>query len=304
MTIEDDYDSFSLGDAMDSAILMHREVHFGGNFNIMIDYYQKAGKGVYEDFSLNRIEQLATYELATQQNLAPLLLTAQEAEKIALAKEAYQKLRKIYELKNEKTPHPRLIANLILSEEAEPIQEMAAVVKEQKAIVPALLELVRSEDFYDPLFPGYGQAPYLAAKCLGQIGDASAIITLFESIGRGDFFDDDINLNALKAIGEPAKQFLLKVLKSQPINEDNERAAIALLNFKSDPEIANTCFDLLKSMDLKKELPLATYLILGCEGLQDEDRHQFEQWASSPNIPKELQIDIKSLKKEWNSNRQ
>ncbi|MGK5594389.1 MAG: hypothetical protein ACSNEK_03410 [Parachlamydiaceae bacterium] len=304
MTIEDDYDSFSLGDAMDNAILMHREAHFGGNFNIMIDYYTKAGKGVYEDFSLSRIEQLANYELATQQNLAPLLLTSQEAEKIALAKEAYQKLRKIYELKDEKTSQPRLIADLILSEEEEPLREMAAVINKQKAIVPALLDLVRSENFYDPLFPGYGKAPYLAAKCLGQIGDASAIITLFESIGRGDFFDDDINLHALKAIGEPAKQFLLKVIKGKPMNEDNERAAIALLAFKADPEIANTCFDLLQTIDLKKELPLATYLILGCEGLQEDRRKPFEQWASKSTIPKELQTDIKSVTKEWTSERQ
>ncbi|KAF3362171.1 Uncharacterized protein PHSC3_001236 [Chlamydiales bacterium STE3] len=300
MDLTDDYDSFSLGDAMDNAVLMHRDAHFGGNFALMIDYYQNEGKGVYDDFSLNRIEELAAYEKAIQQNLASQLLTAPEIEKIVLAKEAYQQLSKLYDGKDDKVTYPRLIADLILSEEENPVQEIEAIVQEKKAIVPALLNLVRAEDFYDPLFPGYGKAPLLAAKCLGLIGDSSAIIALFESIGKGDFFDDDIALNALKEIGEPAKHFLLKVLQGKPINEDNERAAIALLTFKADPEIASTCFHLLRSLDLKKEIPLATYLILGCEGLEDEkERQQFEQLAHDPQFPKELQADLKSIIQEW-----
>lgn len=299
MTLEDEYDSFSLGEAMDNAILMHRDAHFGGNFDLMLGYYLKDGKGVYDDFSIARMEQLALHEKTTGQNLAPLLLTAPEIEKIALSKEAYKQLRKVYDQKNA-NPHSRLIADLILSEEENPEKEIEAIVREKKAIVPALLNLIRSEDFYDPLFPGYGKAPLMAAKCLGAIGDSKAIIALFESIGKGDFFDDDISLNALRAIGEPAKQFLLKVLQSKPINEDNERAAIALLTFKAEPEIANTCFTFLKSIDLKKELPLATYLVLGCEGLTDaSEREEFAHLSDNPNFPKELKVDIQTVMQEW-----
>lgn len=299
MNLEEEYDSFSLGDAMDNAILMHRDVHFGGNFGLMLSYYLKDGKGVYDDFSIPRIEQLAAYEKTTGQNIAPMLLTAPEIEKIALAKEAYRQLKSAYEQKN---LYPRLIADLILSEEKDPTPAIDAIVREKRAIVPALLNLIRSEDFYDPLFPGYGKAPLAAARCLGDIGDPSAIITLFEAIGKGDFFDDDISLNALKAIGEPAKKFLLKVLHSKPLNEDNERAAIALLAFKADPEIAKVCFSLLQNIDVKKELPLATYLILGCEGLTaSEDRQQFKSLVDNPNFPKELKADLQAITNEWQS---
>ena len=74
--------------------------------------------------------------------------------------------------------------------------------------MPALIDLLRNEDFYDPLFPGYGEAPVLAAKCLGLIGDKRAIISLFEAIGEGDFFNEDIILDALHVIGNPARDFL------------------------------------------------------------------------------------------------
>lgn len=300
MSLEDDYDSFSLGEAMDNAILMHRDAHFSGNFDLMLSYYLKDGKGVYDDFSIPRIEMLAAYEKTTGQNLAPILLTGPEIERIALSKEAYKQLRKVYDKKD---LHSKLIADLILSEDENPEKEVAAIVREKKAIVPSLLNLVRSEDFYDPLFPGYGKAPLMAAQCLGMIGDSSAIIALFESIGKGDFFDDDISLNALKAIGQPAKAFLLKVLQSKPINEDNERAAIALLAFKADPEIAKVCFHLLKNIDLKKELPFATYLILGCEGLDEStDRTEFEKLLHNPDFPKDLKVDLQTVITEWQKN--
>src|SRR5262249_53231399 len=145
---------------------------------------------------------------------------------------------------------PLLIANLILAEEEEVEFAMEAVVAEKTAIVPSLISLLRNEEFHDPLFPGYGLAPILAAQCLGQIGDQRAIISLFETIGEFDFFDEEVSLKALSIIGEPAKQFLLRVLHSRPVTVDNEKAAIALLAFKDDPEVASRCLQLLKEIDL------------------------------------------------------
>ena len=79
-------------------------------------------------------------------------------------------------------------------------------------------------------------------------------------IGEADFFNEDVVLQALYSIGEPAKAFLLKVLQAQPINYDNERAAIALLSFKEDPEVHTACLNLLNDLDKKKHSVLATYL--------------------------------------------
>ena len=85
-------------------------------------------------------------------------------------------------------PYARLIADLILSEEEEPTKEIEAVVAQGTSILPDLFIIIENEDFYDPLFPGYGYAPYLAIQCIGQIGDASGVIPLFQTLSRENYF--------------------------------------------------------------------------------------------------------------------
>lgn len=298
---EEGFEEFPVSEASDTDIVMHREVHFGGSFDVMLEYYLKGGKGIHPDFDIERIYTLAKMEKEMKQNIATVLLSGADAEKVARAKEAYKKLRKLYEMRNPKSNYPVLIADLILSEEEEPQSEIAAVVKEKGTIVPALLEVIRSEDLHDTLFPGYGLAPTLAVKCLGLIGDQRAIITLFESLGTGDFFDDDIVLTALHAIGEPARKFLLTVLHGKPLNIDNEKAAMALIEFKNDPEVAEACLKMLHDPQVLTDLALATYLALVCEGLKDPAlREQFLELSKNPKVPKMLQQDIKTVAKSWN----
>jgi HEAT repeat protein len=294
-------EGFPLADATDMAILMHRDAHFGGKFDIMREYYEKNGKGVDPEFELERIAELQQIEEKLKQNLAATYLSGPDAERVAQSKAAYKKLRSVFEGKD--TPAnkiARLIANLILSEEEETETAIDAVVAEKSTIVPALMELLRSEDYHDPLFPGYGLAPSLATKALGKIGDKRAIISLFESIGESDYFNDDLALEALQAIGQPAKEFLLKVLHSRPITYDNERAAMALLQFKDDPEVSNICLDMLKAIDLKKDVLLATHLILACSGLKDPiARKEFIAMAEKSTTPPMLRQDIKAISKTW-----
>jgi hypothetical protein len=297
---QEEFEEFHLADAIDAAILMHRDAHFSGSFDIMLEYYEKEGKGVHPDFDLEKIYALMQMENATQENLAGLLLTGADAEKVARAKKAYKDLRQLYEIEKPVSPYPKKIADLILTEDEEATAEIAAIVEEKSGIVPDLLELIKSPDFHDPLFPGYGLAPLLAIKCLGQIGDKRAIISLFESIGNSDFFDDDVALSALKSIGEPAKQFLLTVVKGKPFNIDNEKAAIALIAFKEDPEVATTCLNLLQESEVMRDPALATYLILVCEGLTDPIQQAlFKSIATNPKTPKILQRDFQSVIYAW-----
>lgn len=293
------YDEFPLQSAVDATIIMHRDVHFGGNFNIMLKYYEEGGKGISNEFDENQIRKLAEFERSAEENIAGSILTGADAEKVAEAKKAYEQLREIFE-SDSKNHYPKLIASLILSEEEDPKEEIEAIVKEKNAIVPSLLEVLKSETFYDPLYPGYGQAPQLAAKCLGLIGDKRAIIFLFEGIGHGDFFHDDILMKAMKEIGDPAKEFLLKVVKAQPITEDNERAAIALNAFKDDSEVAETCFDILNKLSFDPNLPLTHYLIYTCEGLENrEKQEQLIELLESPDLSKELALDLRAIVEKW-----
>ncbi|MBA3957311.1 MAG: hypothetical protein H0X51_02790 [Parachlamydiaceae bacterium] len=303
--MNDEIEQLPLSDAIDTLILMHRDVHYGGKFPIMIEYYENGGKGIVLDFEIARIRELQLAEKNLGQDLAPQVLSGADAEKVAKAKEAYKKLRDLYGVrKDEKASavshYPSLLADLILSEEEEPKAEIAAIVAEKGAIVPALLDLLRSEDFHDPLFPGYGLGPSLAAKCLGLIGDKRAIVTLFETIGEEDFAFENLALEGLKAIGEPAQAFLLKVLHGRPITYDNERAAIGLLQFKDSPEVAAAFFKMLKEIDLSQHQILATYLILGCEGVTDEtDRRAFIALGDALKTPKVLKQDFHTIAEHW-----
>lgn len=223
-------------------------------------------------------------------------MESQEVERVAESREAYQTLRSIYEVKKAKSPYPQLIADLILAEDEEAASEIEAIVAHKDKIVPFLIDILRNETFYDPLYPGYGQAPFLAVKCLERIGDKRAIISLFEAIGESDFFVDDQIFKALKAIGEPAKEFLLHVVKGRPLNEDNEKAAIALIAFKDQEEVANACFDLLQESDILKDPCLSTYLVLASGGLKDPVRIQaLKLLSKSDKISSLLREDIKNV---------
>jgi hypothetical protein len=297
---DDEQPDFTTTNADDHAILMHREVHFSGNFDLMIDYYEREGKGVNPQFELSRIRQLAAYEKTAGQNLAAMMLAGAEMEQVHKAKHRYKSLRDLYEVENPKNRLPQLIADLILSEEDDPEAEIEAIVAEKGAIVPHLLALLRSEDFADSLFPGYGSAPALAARCLGLIGDKRAIISLFEAIGESDFFNEDCLLDALRQIGMPAKEFLLKVLHGRPLNFDNERAAIALVAFRDDPAVSAACLELLLSGDTWSDTPLTIHLILACEGLTlAAQRQQFKELLGNPHFPKLLRRDIQTVASSW-----
>jgi hypothetical protein len=297
---EDLFENFPVISETDKAILMHRDIHFGGKFDFMIDYYLKGGKGIHPDFELTRIKELQIIEEGMKQNLAGLMLSGPDAERVAEAKDAYKKLKDLYEKESDAYRLPKIIADLILSEEENPQAEIDAVVAEKGAMVPLLMDLLKSEDFHDSLFPGYGYAPALATKCLGLIGDKRAIISLFESIGNEDFFNEDLALEALHKIGEPAKAFLLKVMHARPITADNESAALALVQFKDDPEVGKACLEALKGLDIKKEFPLATYLILACEGITDKKQQQeLIALGKLPSTPGMLRRDIETLSKSW-----
>ncbi len=293
---------FPLNYEEDANIIMHRDCHFAGQFSIMLEYYENEGIGIAEDISIERIRELAAYEEQFGTNLATLLLTGSDAEKVAEVRAVYKTLREIYEVRNPKHRYPLLIADLVLTEEAIPEEEMAAIIAEKGAIVPSLIELIDSDEYYDPLYPGYGLAPGNALACLQKIGDKRAIIALFESIGRHDFFNEDVAISALWHIGEPAKEFLLKVLRSRTITEDNIRVAIALVAFEDDEEIAQACWDILHNLDVKAHPIFAGYLSLCCEGLTNlADRDAFRTLALTASVPQEVKDDMQTILHAWDS---
>lgn len=296
---EETSDNMTLTDEMDHAILMHRDAHFGGDFEVMRRYYENDDHiGVDPELEYERICYLENVEKELGQNLAALFLSATEAEQIARCRQAYAQFRDLYD--TEQGSQARLIADLILSEEEEPIEAIEAICQQGHEIVPLLIDLVRCDDAYLPLFPGYGYAPYLAAICLGKLGDRRALIPLFEIFHKQAAFDDEALLDAFADLGEMGKQFLLQQLQGRPITADNTHAAFALCVFAHDAEVAHVAITQLKDPVVHQHSLLATYLLSLCEALQHTP-HKQELLALTqlPHLPKEVLLQIKTMVRDW-----
>jgi hypothetical protein len=289
-----------LSDAVDNEILMHRDSHFGGKFSIMLDYYESEGKGTDPEIKLSRIHQLMEMEQQLGKNLAPAMLTGPEAEEVGRAREAYKQLRSIYEIENLQSPIPRLISDLILTEDEEAEKEVDAVVQAGPDIVPSLISLLMKDEYLNPLFPGYGFAPILAAECLGKIGDESSIRSLFEVIGKDSEEIEMAAIDALRNIGDPAKTFLIQVLEGRPFTADNRNAGMALgLGFIGDEEVASTCFEQLKVWEGEENQTFLGFLVLSCVGLQSELRDSFKVWAESRPFSSDLSFEFEAVFSDW-----
>lgn len=293
-------DNFPVSDSIDVRILMHRDIHFAGNFNLMLEYYHCDEIGVDEEISIDRIFMLAQMERDAKENLAPLVLSGADMEQIARAKKTYEKLKDLCDSDSSESRIPRLIAELVLSEEPEPEDEMRAIIEEGEKIVPTLVDLMLSEDFATPLFPGFGRCPAFAAHCLGQIGSATAVPQLFEVLGHASFdFEEDI-LAALHRTGAPARDFLLQVVQSETVTKDHATAAFALAHFSDQVEVAKACLTELQKSHIRQNTELAQYLALCCEGLQtDEDRECFRNLREDPSVSKELRDEMDAIVDAW-----
>ncbi len=295
----DDLSFLPLLDNLDHEILMHRDAHFSGSFTLMIDYYQKEGKGAHPDITIKRLKELERLEKRTNMNLSDLVLTDGEKEEVGRSKNMYLSLRELYESK-EPLEIPRLIADLILSEDDPPSKEIANLKANGSPVITPLIDLLASFDFYNPIFPGYGHAPALAAKTLGQMNDERAVIPLFEALGNGDFHMEETVLEALSHLEEKSRDFLLKALMRLPITKDNERAAVALLGFKEDPSLSKAFLNMLVDEKSHAFPTFSTYLILGCGGLGGEDRKRFIELSKQPYFSSDLHQEMDLIIKKWN----
>lgn len=286
-------------DTVDMEILMHRNVHFGGSFDVMLEYYSHEGVGVMPDFEVEEIKRLQSLEKEGGEDLAKLYLPEAAQEEIKKAQQLYKQLKEAYDEKNPKK-ETLLLSDLILSEEDLPEKEINALTDIGKEVVPLLIHLLSSPMFYDPLFPGYGRSPIFAAKCLVKIGDERAIPPLFEALGQDNFFTDEEIIHSLASFGNVSKSFLIKRLMQEPFSKDNEYAAMALSGFPEDEEIARISLELLEKEEIQKRPYFATYLVFACSELtKADDQKRFIALAKQDlpsHLPEEMSIVIRNWK--------
>ena len=301
---EEDHSTFlenaemGLTDELDHQILMHRDAHFGGDFSVMIAYYEQDSIGVQSEFDFDRIMSLAEIERSIGQNLAPLILSGPEAEKVAASKKMYRRFKTLYEEAKEGTP-ALYIADLILAE-GEGEKEIEQALAKQTYTKQELIEVIQDKQLYDPLFPGYGYAPCRAAIALGKIKDPETVVPLFEMFHQELVFEEEVVLEALRSHGNPAKEFLLKLVKSRPITQDTIHAAFALTGFGDDLAVAHSALEQLEDPKVLQSSLLSSYLLCCIEALRGTSEvEKLKQIAMHPQTPESISREIQSILKLW-----
>jgi hypothetical protein len=258
----DEFVDLPLFDEEDILILMHKDAHFSGSFSAMKEYYaHPEAKGVIEEIDPERIELLDSIQTRIKHDLAPLLITGPNAEKVALAKKTYADLQNVASAAP--TTSEGVLAQAILSEED--IDKIIARRSHALCARPeSLLILATSELFSDPLFPGYGTAPIMAIRLLGEVKYEKAVPELFSLVTRSNFDIESAALGALRRIGSPARMFALSRLASYPYTADHERAALVLIEFLPDREIERLFRSLLDDPRLVNK-QLRDYLLPLCD---------------------------------------
>jgi len=286
--------------AIDMEILMHRDAHFGGSFDIMIEYYQQDGIGKMPDFALKKIKKLQQIEWQMGQNLSTRYLSLKAQQIVKKSQQLYKDLREVYTAKRGEKTLTILLSDLILSEKEYPNKEIRALVAKGEEAVSPLIQLLSSQIFYDPLYPGYGRTPIFAAECLAQLQDERAIPPLFEALGQDNFFVDEKIIEVLASFGDLSKSFLLNRLKQHPLSKDNEYAAIALSGFPEDEEIALCSLEMLEKGQALKKSYLSTYLVFICANLtQKSERDRFIALAKRRDIAAHTLEMMNMIIKSW-----
>lgn len=262
-------DEFPVGDELDQIILMHRNVHFSGSWDEMMRYYREEGLGCQEAISLERLQLLAQIEKDRGIDLFQEICTASQQEEVQRAIQAYGRWRDLYRLNETEAAKAQLVADLVLAEEPELLPARERLVAEGAPAVPLLLEILRQPQMFDPLFPGYGLAPGRACEALACIGDTRAIIPIFEVLIMAaqqlqrPFDTEQAAIEALARLGDPAKQFLMQVIKRRPISRDHLHAAMALCNFSLQPEELQIIRDVRASNNVGNTLDQYLAILLG-----------------------------------------
>ncbi len=279
---------------IDLEILMHKDAHFGGSFDVMIEYYQSDGIGVQEDFDIERIQELASFDNTS--HLSAEVLPELAINDVLFSKELYKKFRHCYEgddllLKK--------LADLILTESWDPKEEIDALAAFNERAIKPLVEILTQDHFYNPLNPGYGRAPINIALTLKKIGSHEAIPYLFQALGKS-FSIDEILIQTLISFGHKGEDFLRARLAATPYTKDNYFAAMALSSFPTSPETAKLALSLIS---LKESIPHSayfSYLICICEGLEaDSDRKIFIELSKNDQLSKDISSEMALIASFW-----
>ena len=229
-------DQLPLFDEEYQTILLHRDVHFGQNFDVMLEYYARdEAPGIQEDIEIRKIKELMALEKKLGKNIAPYLLGGAEMERIAFFRGLYRQFETLLSLSPEGSTE-RLIAEFFLSDgEWESVLQKIDSSSIQK--VHLLKEILLDDIWFDPLSPGFGMVPKAIVRIFGQRPSSESVRTLFSILEQGSFEFEEEVLSALRKIGDLARDFCIERFVSSQDVREKEKALIVLSRFVPDKKV-------------------------------------------------------------------
>ncbi len=286
-------EAFSLIDEEDKKIILHREVHFGGSFPVMQEYYANEDhRGVMDDISPERIKFLADVEVKLGKNLAPFLLSGSDAEHIARAKKLYKSIEHAINQAEEarKTDFSSgvkvdLLTQILFEEGNKPwtLEQM----QQFKEFPEILFTLAASDEFRDELSPGYGKAPLEAIRLIGQLQISKGMDILFRVFPSASDDEEEVLIAALVSFGSKALDKTTQYLTSRPITPLHEKMASLLVAFLPNQVALNAALNMLCQRDII-ETPVARWLLLVLEDLPKEERRTWVKKFQEMKLPKHI----------------
>lgn len=290
-------DAFQVIDEEDRDILLQREAHFGGSFVAMEEYYQNPERiGVVEALSPNRIAFLADVERRLGQNIAPKILSGRDAEHIARAKKTYDMIAELShnDVQNEMPSSLKLFLRLINDEGELNSDEFALSDMEKNALLrdpKPLLQLASSDEFRDPLFPGFGKAPLRALQALAKSCVQEALPLFFRLLATAQEEEEEELLGLIPQFGEAGFEYARRTFLQRPVTPFHEKLILLLVKFMPthENEMKMLLLQELESQELYSFPSVLQWVIVGLSDLDEGSKHFAKERLLTAKLPLQLQ---------------
>jgi hypothetical protein len=210
-------------------ILLHKKVHFGDSFDVMLKYYEEEEHiGIINGITKKDI--IDVYQMVLQdETLEDKLVDNHHLDQIEHALEQYRSIKTLIEIKGEYNDIYQLFVDLVFSEnDKEGYIETILNHKHKDIVLDQASKIIEDPRYYSNLSPGYGFLPISMMKLVGRTKDKRWMKPLFNALLRYGSSYDDVILTVMAGYHDQVKQSMLQKLQSTPYSKDNERAALIL----------------------------------------------------------------------------
>ena len=191
-------------------ILLHKKVHFGDSFDVMLKYYEEDEHiGIISGITKDIID---VYHMVLQDDtLEDKLFDNHHFDQIEHALEQYRSIKALVEIKGAYNGIYQLFVDLVFSEnEKDGYIETILSHQHRDIVLDQASKIIEDPRYYSNLSPGYGLLPVTMMRLVGRTKDKQWIKPLFNALLRYGSLYDDVILTVMAEYHHQVKQSMLQ----------------------------------------------------------------------------------------------